>query len=114
MSSDGRIRVGVIGCGSIAQIMHLPYLRELDDRFAITALCDVSPGTLAAVAAKYGVPDVYCFADYHDLCASPAIDAVLICSSGSHVPPALAALAADKHALVEKPLCYTGARRRRS
>ena len=42
------------------------------------------------------------------ICApSPAIDAVLICSSGSHVPPALAALAADKHALVEKPLCYT-------
>ena len=36
MSSDGRIRVGVIGCGSIAQIMHLPYLRELDDRFVIT------------------------------------------------------------------------------
>ena len=107
MSSDERIRVGVIGCGSIAQIMHLPYLRELDDRFAISALCDVSPGTLAAVAAKYGVPDEHCFADYHDLCASPAIDAVLICSSGSHVPPALAALAADKHALVEKPLCYT-------
>lgn len=30
-----RVRVGVIGCGSIAQIMHLPYLKELDDRFAV-------------------------------------------------------------------------------
>ena len=30
-----RVRVGVIGCGGVAQVMHLPYLRELDDRFQI-------------------------------------------------------------------------------
>ena len=41
----------MIGAGSIAQIMHLPSLTELDDRFAITALCDVSVGTLEAVGA---------------------------------------------------------------
>ena len=30
-----RLRAGVIGCGAIAQMMHLPYLRELDDRYEI-------------------------------------------------------------------------------
>ncbi|MAG35051.1 MAG: hypothetical protein CL878_02200 [Dehalococcoidia bacterium] len=107
MNQGGRIRVGVIGCGSIAQIMHLPYLRELDDRFEVSALCDVSPGALAAVAARYGIPSGHCFADYRELCSSSAVDAVLICPNGSHVPPALAALAAGKHTMVEKPLCYT-------
>ena len=37
-----RLRVGVIGCGLIAQVMHLHYLRELADRFEIAALCDLS------------------------------------------------------------------------
>ena len=39
-----RLRAGVIGVGAIAQIMHLPYLRELDDRFQIAALCSARPG----------------------------------------------------------------------
>jgi predicted dehydrogenase len=103
---DPRIRVGVIGAGSIAQIMHLPYLRELDDRFAISALCDVSPSTLQVVGERYGVPEGARFTDYRDLCASDLVDAVLVCTSGSHVPAAIAALEAGKHVLVEKPLCY--------
>lgn len=37
-----KVRVGVIGCGLIAQVMHLPYLREMSDRFEIVALCDLS------------------------------------------------------------------------
>lgn len=36
-----KLKVGLIGCGSIAQVMHLPYLRELNDRFEIAALCDL-------------------------------------------------------------------------
>ncbi|MER3404461.1 MAG: hypothetical protein C4289_04250, partial [Chloroflexota bacterium] len=102
----GRVRVGVIGTGAIAQIMHLPYLSELDDRFVVTALCDVSPGTLEAVAERYHVPRQACFTDYRELCTSDWVDAVLICPSGSHVPAAIAALQAGKHALIEKPLCY--------
>lgn len=103
---DRRVRVGVVGTGSIAQIMHLPYLRELDDRFAITALCDVSPSTLEVVGERYGVPAHARFTDYRALCSSDLVDAVLICTSGSHVPPAIAALGAGKHVLIEKPICY--------
>ena len=105
-AGDGRVRVGVIGSGSIAQIMHLPYLLELDDRFVISALCDVSRETLDAVGALYGVPPGARFTDYRALCESDLVDAVLVCPSGSHVPAALAAVAAGKHALEEKPLCY--------
>ncbi|HEX2034222.1 MAG TPA: Gfo/Idh/MocA family oxidoreductase [Chloroflexota bacterium] len=105
-NSDGRVRVGVVGCGSIAQIMHLPYLRELDDRFTVGALCDVSAHTLEAVGVRYGVPPAARFADFRELCASDLVDAVLVCPSGSHVPAAVAALEAGKHVLVEKPLCY--------
>jgi predicted dehydrogenase len=95
----------VIGCGTIAQIVHFPYLRELSDRFTIGALCDVSPGTLDAVGEQWRVPREARFADYRELCASPLVDAVMVCTSGSHVPPAIAALEAGKHVIAEKPLC---------
>jgi predicted dehydrogenase len=100
----GPIRVGVIGCGTIAQIAHLPYLREMSDRFTISALCDVVPGTLEAVGQRYGVPAHARFADFEALCASDLVDAVMVCTSGSHVPPAVAALQHDKSVIAEKPL----------
>ncbi len=99
-----RLRVGVIGVGAIAQIMHLPYLRELDDRFQIAALCDVDPVVLAEVGRQYGVDRL--FASAEDLLAEP-LDVVLILSSGDHAPVTIAALERGLHVLVEKPLAYT-------
>jgi predicted dehydrogenase len=94
----------VIGCGTIAQIAHLPYLREMHDRFTIGALCDVVPGTVEAVGEQYGVPAHARFADFEALCASDLVDAVMVCTSGSHVPAAIAALEHDKSVIAEKPL----------
>src|SRR5215208_102935 len=54
-SPDGRVRVGVIGAGSIAQIIHLPFLRDLADRFQIAALCDIATDTLDFVGDLYSV-----------------------------------------------------------
>ena len=99
-----RLRVGVIGVGAIAQIMHLPYLRELDDRFQIAALCDVDPVVLAEVGRQYGVDRLFASAD--ELLAEP-LDVVLILSSGDHGPVTIAALERGLHVLVEKPLAYT-------
>jgi predicted dehydrogenase len=101
-----RLKIGVIGCGAIAQIQHLPHLRELDDQFIIGGLADLSPRLLEAVGADYGVPRERQFLDYHDLVRSD-IDAVIVCPSGSHAAPAIAAANAGKHALVEKPMCIT-------
>jgi len=98
------MRVGVIGCGAIAQMMHLPYLRQLSDRYQIAALCDLSPGLVEAMGEYYHVARRY--TDYHDLIAAE-VEAVIILTGGSHAPPALAALRAGKHVLVEKPMCFT-------
>jgi predicted dehydrogenase len=100
----GRVKVGVIGCGLIAQVMHLHYLRELADRFEIAALCDASEELARACANDYGVPKI--FTRWQDLIASP-LDAVLILTSGSHAPIAVAAAEAGKHMLIEKPMCFS-------
>ncbi len=99
-----RINIGVIGCGLIAQVMHLPHLRELREQFNLCALCDLSAEVLARVADDYAVTAT--FTDYHDLLALRELDAVLIASSGDHSPSVLAALEAGKHVFVEKPLSY--------
>jgi predicted dehydrogenase len=101
-----RLKVGVIGCGAIAQIQHLPHLRELDDQFAIGGLADLSPRLLEVVGAEYGVPEERRFTDYRELVRSD-VDAVIVCPSGSHAAPSIAAAEAGKHILVEKPMCVT-------
>ena len=104
--ADGRIRVGVIGCGSIAQMVHLPFLVELDDQFVVTALCDVAEDTLDEVGERYSVPKHARYTDYRQMGESDLVDAVIICPMGTHVPHAVAALRNGKHVLVEKPLGY--------
>jgi predicted dehydrogenase len=99
-----RLRVGVVGCGLIAQVMHLHYLRELSDRFEISALCDLSEDVREACAAEYGVAER--FASWQELIARP-LDAVLVLTSGSHAPAAIAAANAGLHVLVEKPMCLS-------
>ncbi|HUE75600.1 MAG TPA: Gfo/Idh/MocA family oxidoreductase [Chloroflexota bacterium] len=101
-----RLKVGIIGCGAIAQIQHLPHLRELNDTFEIAGLCDLSPRLLATLGEEYGVSPERRFADYHDLVRSD-VDAVIVCPFGSHAPPSIAASEAGKHVLVEKPMCTT-------
>ncbi len=100
----GRLRVGVIGCGLIAQVMHLHYLRELADRFEIAAVCDVSEEARASCAHEFGEPTQ--FASWQELVKHP-LDAVLVLTSGSHAPIAVAAAAAGLHVLVEKPMCFS-------
>jgi len=98
------LRVGVIGCGAIAQIMHIPHLVEYDEYFRLVALSDVDRGTLDAVSDRYDIGQRY--DDYHDLMASQDIDAVVICHGGSHRESTIAALDAGKHVFVEKPLTW--------
>jgi len=99
-----RLRVGVIGCGLIAQVMHLHYLRELSDRFEIAAVCDISADVRDACAREYGVPAQ--FERWQDLVAHD-LDAVFVLTSGSHAPAAVAAAKAGRHVLVEKPMCFS-------
>jgi len=99
-----RMRVGVIGCGAIAQIMHLPHLKELHELFEVVALCDLSPGTLKYVGDYYGVNKR--FTNYRDLLKEP-LEVVAIFSADSHGQVIVDALKAGKHLFTEKPMCYT-------
>ncbi len=101
-----RLKIGVIGCGAIAQIQHLPHLRELDAEFEIGGLADLSPKLLEAVGTEYGVAPERRFLDYHDMLRMD-VDGVIVCPSVSHAPPTIAAAEAGKHIFVEKPMCTT-------
>ncbi|HEY3522562.1 MAG TPA: Gfo/Idh/MocA family oxidoreductase [Candidatus Limnocylindrales bacterium] len=100
-----RLRVGVIGCGLVAQLMHLHYLRELGDRFEVAALCDLSPGTLAGVADRHRVAAR--FTDWREMLESVPLDLVMVLTSASHADPAVAALELGCHVFVEKPMALT-------
>ena len=94
------VNVGVIGCGEIAQWMHLPFLSELPG-FQVTAVCDVSPKVAAYAGDRFGVP--YRCTDFQDLVDRADVDAVVI-ATPLHSDPAIAAARAGKHVLVEKPM----------
>lgn len=101
-----RFRIGIIGCGSVAQIVHLPTLYQLRHLFEVTAICDVSDKVLAGVGAAWGIEKRV--RNYQELLALDLIDAVLIANpSAWHAEAAIAALRAGVHVLVEKPMCLT-------
>ena len=101
-----KVRVGLVGTGVIAQVMHLHYLAELADRFEVAAVCDLDGESARACAERYGIPAA--FTDWRELVAHP-LDAVMVLTSGSHAPIAEAAARAGRHVFVEKPMCYSAA-----
>jgi predicted dehydrogenase len=102
-SNGPSVRVGVVGCGLVAQIMHLPHLRELDDRFEVAAVCDIAPGALEFAGAMF--PSARRHRAWEDVLGD--VDAVLVLTAGSHAPVAVAAAAAGVHVFVEKPMCFS-------
>jgi predicted dehydrogenase len=99
-----RLKIGVVGCGAIAQVHHLPNLAELPELFEVTAVCDVSARAAEYVARRYHVPRWV--DDYRELLAMD-IDVALLCQSDPKTQVAVAALEAGKHLLVEKPMCFS-------
>src|SRR6478672_8209867 len=99
---SGMVRVGVIGTG--VGIAHIDALLEIPD-VVVTGVCSARRDRAATVAARYGLP--FATDDYRALLAGP-VDAVVIAAPPAlHAPMALAACAAGKHVLCEKPLAAT-------
>ncbi|HKO24222.1 MAG TPA: Gfo/Idh/MocA family oxidoreductase, partial [Chloroflexota bacterium] len=96
------VKVGVIGCGEIAQWMHLPFLTELPG-FRVTAVCDISPRVVEHVGERFGVERR--FTDVQALLEHGDVEAVVI-ATPIHSDPAIAAAKAGKHVLVEKPMAF--------
>lgn len=97
------IKVGVIGCGLIAQSMHIPYLKELEDRYEIEAICDVSEKLVNKVGDYYNIKQR--FTDYEEL-LNTNIEAVLVLTY-LHSDESIAAALAGKHVFVEKPIAFS-------
>lgn len=102
--SPRRLRAGVVGCGLVAQIMHLPYLRELHQEFEVVTLCDLSPEVLDAAGRSF--PDARRTTNPADVFDDP-LDVLFVLTPGSHAPFAIAAAEAGVHVFVEKPMCFS-------
>lgn len=99
------VRVGIIGCGEISQVAHIPTLVFLSDYFQITYLSDVSQNVLEHCKKKIPGISPQVTLNASELSASSDVDAVLVASSDEfHVEHAIAALKSNKHVLVEKPM----------
>lgn len=96
------VRLGLIGLGQAAQILHLPNLERMEDKFEITAVADISKVLTDTIAHKYHVP--HAFTDPMELIDCPDVDAVMVMCPGDHAGFAAAALEAGKHVFIEKPM----------
>jgi predicted dehydrogenase len=104
-SHDARIGVGIIGAGEIAGAHMRGYLKAAEHA-RVTAIADVDPLRAQRFSESAGGPEV--FVDYKQMIESPLVDAVDICLPHYlHSDAIVAAAAAGKHILCEKPLCVT-------
>jgi predicted dehydrogenase len=99
------IKMGVVGCGSIAEIAHFPSIARCDEA-KLVAVCDVNPDAAKAAAAKWGAEQW--FTDYRKMYEKTRLDAAVIASPNNvHRNQAVAAAKAGIHVVVEKPLAVT-------
>lgn len=105
-----KLKIGIIGCGGIANKKHMPSLAQLSDLCQMTAFCDLIPERAEAAAKSYGTVDAKTYTDYKDLLKDETIDVVHILTPNVyHAPLTIDAFAAGKHVMCEKPMAITSA-----
>jgi predicted dehydrogenase len=103
------LKVGIIGCGFIANGKHLPSLAK-QENVEVVAFCDIIIERAQASAKNFGTPEALVCLDYHDVLARQDIDVIHVCTpNSSHAEISVAALKAGKHVMCEKPMAKTAA-----
>jgi UDP-N-acetylglucosamine 3-dehydrogenase len=96
-----KLKIGVIGCGSIARHRHLPEYAA-NEYVEIAAVCDIIENRADELADLYSAR---VYTKYQDLLADAEVDAVSVCTPNYlHAPISVSALKAGKHVLCEKPM----------
>ncbi|SDO13204.1 Gfo/Idh/MocA family protein [Halobacillus aidingensis] len=100
----GNFKVGVIGCGSIAQKRHLPEY-QANENVEIVAVCDVVESRAEEMAQKYGAK---AYTDYKEVLKLEEVDAISVCLPNYlHASVTIDALNEGKHVLCEKPMAVS-------
>ena len=96
-----KIKVAIIGCGTIANSAHIPaYLKN--ENVEIKYFCDLIAEKAQACVEKYGCGKAV--VDYHDFLNDPELDAVSVCTHNDfHSIISIDFMKAGKHVLCEKP-----------
>ncbi|MBR5514864.1 MAG: Gfo/Idh/MocA family oxidoreductase [Clostridia bacterium] len=99
-----KVRVGIIGCGGIANGKHMPSLAQVKE-CEMVAFCDIVVEKAEAAAKKFGAEGAKVYADYKELLEDKTIDVVHVCTPNrSHSFITVDALEAGKHVMCEKPM----------
>lgn len=102
-------RVGIVGCGGIANGKHLPSLSKLAN-VELAAFCDIVPERAEEAAAKYGIDGAKVYADYREMLKEEKLDIVhVLTPNDSHAEISIAALEAGNHVMCEKPMAKSEA-----
>lgn len=103
------IKVGIIGCGGIANGKHMPSLQKVEN-VEMIAFCDVDISKAASAAEAYGTDNAKVYDDYKALLKDDTIDVIHVCTpNDSHCEITVAGLHAGKHVMCEKPMAKTTA-----
>ena len=101
---EKKIRVGIIGCGGIANGKHMPSLKKVAE-CEMVAFCDIIVSRAEEAAKKFGTADAKVYEDYKELLKDETIDVVHVCTPNrSHSFITVDALEAGKHVMCEKPM----------
>lgn len=104
-----KVRIGIIGCGGIANGKHLPSLKAVEG-VEIVAFCDLIIEKAEKAAREYGTPDAKTYTDYKELLKDESIEVVhVLTPNRSHADITIDALHAGKHVMCEKPMAKTAA-----
>ena len=107
---NGKLQIGIIGCGGIANGKHLPALSKLPQLCDLAAFCDIIPERAEKAKAAYGMPNAKTYSDYRELLKDETIDVVHVLTPNVlHCPITVAAFAAGKNVMCEKPMASSSA-----
>jgi len=103
-----KLKIGIVGCGGIANQKHFPALKANADLNEIVAFCDNQDGRAEKAAKEFGAAGAKVYKDYHDLLADPDVEVVHICTPNvAQSEIAIAAFEAKKHVYCEKPMSHS-------